>query len=57
MVTKRIVAVCSLCGHEYARWFDEAETYAHMNEAHGMRFEPGSLRPGDAPRWVSTVRP
>lgn len=48
----KIMAVCSLCGHEYARWSDEAESDAHMLDAHGMRFEPGSLRAGDPPRWV-----
>ena len=39
-----IVAVCSLCSHEYARWFDEAETAEHMAEAHGMYFDPRPLR-------------
>ena len=38
MATRRIVAVCSLCGHEYARWFSDAETAAHMAEAHGLHF-------------------
>jgi hypothetical protein len=50
----RIVAVCSLCGHEYASWFNKTELDEHMAEAHGMRFEPGSLRAGDPPRWVSS---
>ena len=27
----------------YARWFDGAASASHMAEAHGMRFEPGSL--------------
>ncbi len=39
----RIVAVCSLCGHEYARWSDEAEMAEHMAEAHGMYFDPRPL--------------
>lgn len=48
----KIVAVCSLCGHEYARLFDEAASAAHMAEAHDMYFVPGSPRPGDPPHWV-----
>lgn len=39
-----IVALCSLCGHEYARLFDAAETAEHMAEAHGMHFDPRPLR-------------
>lgn len=45
----RIVAVCSLCGHEYERWFDEAAYAAHMADVHGMYFDPRPLRrPGPA---------
>lgn len=43
-VTRRIVALCSLCGHEYAKLFDEAESAEHMAEAHGMYFDPRPLR-------------
>lgn len=42
---RRIVALCSLCSHEYARLFDEAETAEHLAEAHGMYFDPRPLRP------------
>lgn len=48
---KKIVAVCSLCGHEYARLFDAAESAEHMAETHSMYFVPGSLR-GEPPHWV-----
>ena len=51
MTGLRITAACSLCGHEYARWFDEAASAAHMAEAHDMYLVPGSPRPGDLPRW------
>ena len=51
-----IVQVCSLCGYEYARWFDAAELDEHMAKGHGMYFVPGSLRPGDPPRWIRKKR-
>jgi hypothetical protein len=36
----RLISVCSLCGHEYAKLFDTAELDEHMAEAHGMYFDP-----------------
>lgn len=48
----RIAAACSLCGHPYDSLFNEPEMTEHMSEVHGMYFVPGSLRPGDPPRWV-----
>ena len=47
-----IVGQCSLCGHRYSGLFNEPEMAAHMAGAHDMYFVPGSLRPGDPPRWV-----
>ena len=43
-VKGKIVALCSLCGHEYARLFDAAESAEHLAEAHGMYFDPRPLR-------------
>ena len=45
MAEKKIIAICSLCSHEYASWPDAAEQDAHMAETHGMFFDPRPLGP------------
>jgi hypothetical protein len=36
---RTIVATCSVCGHEYERWFDWTETRDHLSAAHGLHLD------------------
>jgi hypothetical protein len=47
----KIIATCSLCGHPYPALFDDAAQAEHMEQAHGVRFEPGDIRRGVPPHW------